>query len=565
MRCLRTLASVTLVADLTTAIQWVGAVVTPTGIMAQVGMSLLPTEAPGLNGVPKELFKRQSQVPFPPPKNWCGFVDGDPSKHCHSYHQWHVLMRPLIDDPLSCVSTKNCVYSSAVIGCCDAGLIATCTNLFTTCANYADIGNSCDDSCQSDYEILKWYVLEITRQGSYTILSFGSSFTDLPYCGTYAFDSGTRLYNCQVAPDQVSTVEFLADYYLSELGQTLGSTDGPLSLTDISESISSETQATATVTLTPTTRNAFSATLSSVNTGANTPVGNNPVGTSTTATGVQTISAVTNGPVPVSSSKNGLSTGALVGIIVGVILVILAVIVGSIVFFCLRRRNRRRANQNQNLHTEPMQQNPTNQQNQQFTNPAYNAVPQKDPYNPQNQPYGAPAPMPYNNDFKPPVGTEAAAAPNAEPTTPGLPRYSIASVANGMGGGPHSSLSPHQAGSVSEIGSTGEHYQKQPLSPTITEIEGAPSRLSSPGGSSHPQNQQSYGFGQSQAMAGSHGGYELPNGQGHRPSYDQVSPMQSFNNGPIQNNNTGAGIYEVSGSNSTGPVSDVYEMGNARR
>ncbi|MCJ1480165.1 hypothetical protein MMC06_000319 [Schaereria dolodes] len=494
MRCLRTLASVTLVADLTTAIQWVGAVVTPTGIMAQVGMSLLPTEAPGLNGVPKELFKRQSQVPFPPPKNWCGFVDGDPN------------------DPLSCVSTKNCVYSSA-----------------------------------SDYEILK------------------CSFTDLPYCGTYAFDSGTRLYNCQVAPDQVSTVEFLADYYLSELGQTLGSTDGPLSLTDISESISSETQATATVTLTPTTRNAFSATLSSVNTGANTPVGNNPVGTSTTATGVQTISAVTNGPVPVSSSKNGLSTGALVGIIVGVILVILAVIVGSIVFFCLRRRNRRRANQNQNLHTEPMQQNPTNQQNQQFTNPAYNAVPQKDPYNPQNQPYGAPAPMPYNNDFKPPVGTEAAAAPNAEPTTPGLPRYSIASVANGMGGGPHSSLSPHQAGSVSEIGSTGEHYQKQPLSPTITEIEGAPSRLSSPGGSSHPQNQQSYGFGQSQAMAGSHGGYELPNGQGHRPSYDQVSPMQSFNNGPIQNNNTGAGIYEVSGSNSTGPVSDVYEMGNARR
>lgn len=57
------------------AIPWIGAMETPMGIMATAGMSPRPTEAPGLNGLPKELVRR-ANVQYPPPPNWCGFVDG---------------------------------------------------------------------------------------------------------------------------------------------------------------------------------------------------------------------------------------------------------------------------------------------------------------------------------------------------------------------------------------------------------------------------------------------------------------------------------------------------------
>ena len=42
--------------------------------MAIVGVSPRPTEAPGLNGIPPELRRRQD-VQWPPPANWCGFVN----------------------------------------------------------------------------------------------------------------------------------------------------------------------------------------------------------------------------------------------------------------------------------------------------------------------------------------------------------------------------------------------------------------------------------------------------------------------------------------------------------
>lgn len=48
---------------------------TPMGLVAIEGVSPRPTEAPGLNGIPRELVKRQ-YIQFPPPANWCGFVNG---------------------------------------------------------------------------------------------------------------------------------------------------------------------------------------------------------------------------------------------------------------------------------------------------------------------------------------------------------------------------------------------------------------------------------------------------------------------------------------------------------
>ena len=48
---------------------------TPLGLMASAGISPRPTEAPNWDGIPKELLRRQN-VQFPPPENWCGFVNG---------------------------------------------------------------------------------------------------------------------------------------------------------------------------------------------------------------------------------------------------------------------------------------------------------------------------------------------------------------------------------------------------------------------------------------------------------------------------------------------------------
>lgn len=63
---------------LNAAVPWLEPVQTPLGLMAAVGFSPLPTEAPGLGSIPKELLRKQDQVPYPPPVNWCGFVGGNP-------------------------------------------------------------------------------------------------------------------------------------------------------------------------------------------------------------------------------------------------------------------------------------------------------------------------------------------------------------------------------------------------------------------------------------------------------------------------------------------------------
>lgn len=57
------------------AVPSIGPLQTPMGMMATIGFSPLPTEAPGSNGIPQELRKRQN-VRFPPPAHWCGFIEG---------------------------------------------------------------------------------------------------------------------------------------------------------------------------------------------------------------------------------------------------------------------------------------------------------------------------------------------------------------------------------------------------------------------------------------------------------------------------------------------------------
>ena len=70
-----TLIVASLLSDLAVAIPWAGPIPTPAGLMAMAGMSPKPTDAPGFEGIPQELRKRN--VIYPPPDNWCGFVTGD--------------------------------------------------------------------------------------------------------------------------------------------------------------------------------------------------------------------------------------------------------------------------------------------------------------------------------------------------------------------------------------------------------------------------------------------------------------------------------------------------------
>ncbi|KAL9628397.1 MAG: hypothetical protein Q9204_005911 [Flavoplaca sp. TL-2023a] len=59
------------------AIPWVEPLPTPQGYLRQAGVSPRPTEAPGLNGIPNELLRRQEDIIYPPPAGWCGFITGD--------------------------------------------------------------------------------------------------------------------------------------------------------------------------------------------------------------------------------------------------------------------------------------------------------------------------------------------------------------------------------------------------------------------------------------------------------------------------------------------------------
>jgi hypothetical protein len=69
---------------------------------------------------------------------------------------------------LSCSATKTCVVLGTAMGCCDAGLVATCEHIYTTCLNY---GDSCGAACESDPKILKWYVfVESATKGTMAIL-----------------------------------------------------------------------------------------------------------------------------------------------------------------------------------------------------------------------------------------------------------------------------------------------------------------------------------------------------------------------------------------------------------
>ncbi|MCJ1395784.1 hypothetical protein MMC18_008670 [Xylographa bjoerkii] len=404
------------------ATPWQGPTPTPTGLMAQVGISLRPTDAPGLNGIPKELFVRQSEVPFPPPNNWCGFVNGDGA------------------DPLSCAASLTCVYSGAVLGCCNSGPISLCTNIYTTCsANY----DACDAACQANYNILK------------------CTYDGYPYCGTYNFDAGTRLYDCQSLPDEVYTVEFLADYY-SALGETLADTAGPVTITAASQTLPTvETvMATATITVSPSASGNTGIAQSS----APGALGTSPIQSSSPA---ETSSASSSSGT-ITKSQSGLSMGAIIGIAVGGGGAILLLIAGLVAFCCIKRRNRNRRSQG---HALPVEHHFPPIEKPKASGP-YASVPQQDQAPEGTQIYTGgkafDAPRPFSSVDRKPIGA------NLSPDTT---RFSAATVSS------QATLAPYmQHPSISEV--DGDPYKGAPQH-RVEEVEAVSPPLNVDGQRSH--------------------------------------------------------------------------------
>ncbi|KAK2846351.1 hypothetical protein FQN49_005807 [Arthroderma sp. PD_2] len=150
-------------------------------------MTPKPTDPPGLPaGIPRELVKRQNSgssslaIPFPPPAYYCGLVDGDP------------------ENPLTCVNARaTCIYTGNAAGCCLSKDINDCTTIPTTC--YASSA-SCDERCSRDSLAIK------------------CTISTLPYCGTYVFNTNTKLFGCYSYDSVSDNISPLSQYYSSVLG-----------------------------------------------------------------------------------------------------------------------------------------------------------------------------------------------------------------------------------------------------------------------------------------------------------------------------------------------------------
>ncbi|KAG7008101.1 GTpase-activating protein GYP7 [Physcia stellaris] len=170
---------------------------TPLGLMAQAGMSPRPTEAPGLNGIPQELVRRQN-VQYPPPPNWCGFVGGDYS------------------NVLSCSVTNTCVHSGGFVGCSGVSGVG----IWTTCVGYDD---KCDAACSANDRIIQCEPLT-------------------PYCALYSYPGSSYQHVCQEQSQYglVSSIENLEDYYLTAIGSTLTNAIPSVAATAITGGATSE-------------------------------------------------------------------------------------------------------------------------------------------------------------------------------------------------------------------------------------------------------------------------------------------------------------------------------------
>ncbi|KAL8788981.1 MAG: hypothetical protein Q9213_001390 [Squamulea squamosa] len=356
----------------TSAVPWVEPSPTPQARLFDAGVSPRPTEAPGLNGIPRELFRRQQDVIYPPPPNWCGFVSGN-------YY-----------DPLTCNSPYTCIASQYGFGCCTGTL--PCSNIYTTCKDY---GAVCDAVCEGNEKVRK------------------CSDSALPYCGTYRFSGGTRLYNCDSTTGSASSVEFLSDYYITAISSTLP------------------------------------------------PWGSRFTSTEEPASASSTLGSYLSSHTPYPSSSysgGGLSVSAIRNIAIGASVGACVIFILLAIFIVKRRRaNRMKRAAQPSLPPAYSPSAPMQQQPLPSNNPAYQPVPQHDQsFPPAQGGYFAPNAAGKNNGTT--VTTQASLSPPAAPTP--QQRHSLA---------PSSFLSANP----SDQGRDSFYKPSGPISPTITEVDGS--------------------------------------------------------------------------------------------
>ncbi len=318
----------------------------------------------------------------------------------------------------------------------------------------------------------------------------------MPYCGTYDFVGGTRLFNCQAASLLPIPVEFLNDYYITAIGSTVGgastaalANSGLISLGAVASS------------------------------------------QSPTASG-STISS--SSPTYSTASGGGLSAAAIDGIAAGCS-VGGALILGLIAFFCIRSRRRKRMNRPSNFNNlayTPVTPMPPMQQQQQMPMPpkafdGYQSVPQQDaqqyPVPPQVQP------QQYQQYPSPPTEQQQQRPPSYFPTPAPAPGSVSANTDNHSTMGAPSVLSPSPSNAR-------ESYYRPPVSPEVREVDGT---MGNPGipspGSTHGQaTEVDATLGNPSVPAGGHG-IPLQGVPGGSPSSTEIEghPVRASLNAPF--------------------------------
>ncbi|EGC46647.1 conserved hypothetical protein [Histoplasma capsulatum var. duboisii H88] len=397
------------------------------------GMSPLPTTPPLVpRGLPKELAKRASRtaIDFPAPGYYCGLVNGD------------------INNLLTCAyAGANCVQYGTAVGCCASSNLQQCTDIATECLNWED---ECDSSCSNNPRVTR--CAETTR----------------PYCGTYFFGDGKRLFGCRASLGVTSQVIPMSEYFSSRYGPNYQTMLSGLT-SDASLSISI---GTATESLSGTSSSSNLNPTQSLDSGGESENDKDDDGE--------------------HHKKKKLSGGAIGGIIVGSIVGVGA-IAGLIILFCVRKKKGNAA---------PQGPPPTAPLMHEQQVPHYGGPPPvvgAGYYQPEQKPAGVGEAPPYSPGYPPHMH---------HPVPPPVPAE--------IGGSPVHN--PLQAQSQPLLGQSAEYYNQnrgsyiQPVSPHAGSINSPPP----PGTSPPPQAVSPHQLSATHAGPVPENIYEMPGAAGAR-------------------------------------------------
>ena len=267
-----------------------------------------------------------------------------------------------------------------------------------------------------------------------------------PDCGAYSFAGGSYLYLCDSTSQYlISSVEYLADYYITAIGSTLAPTTDPFASAKATFAADSSRSV-------PTSSQSSSGSSSSSDNDSDD-----------------------------DNTNTGLASAAIGGIAAGAGLVICAVL-GLLIWCCLRRRKRARLAASNNViqNAPPVYAQPSPPPMQQQT-PAYQPVSQQDSqyhgsgqFQPTQSGYFG-GPTEPSKDNGAPTHVSPVVSPSLSKVDPVSRPFSTVSSQPSDSIQTLQHLSPPVPGYSGPLaGGTTQStsYYKQPHSPTITEVDG---------------------------------------------------------------------------------------------